>query len=141
MDKNAIETFFESRKENKNTVSEIMGKSKYSYFIMNFRNFYKGKYPSTGKLIASKLLKLLKDTDSKPLFLIATPYESTHSPVSMYLRMGFKPLFKTKNEVYAEMSDHCEYMNKEPLSMYIENIDILSDKIDKLAQVYFPNTQ
>ena len=141
MDKNAIETFFESRKENKNTISEIMGKSKYSYFIMNFRNFYKGKYPSTGKLIASKLLKLLKDTDSKPLFLIATPYESTHSPVSMYLRMGFKPLFKTENEVYAEMSDHCEYMNKEPLSMYIENIDILSDKIDKLAQVYFPNTQ
>ena len=117
---------------------KIMQENKYSYIIRGFRNYYKKNNPTAGKVVGIKLLSFLKKINAKPIFLIARPYgDSTHSPVSMYLYTGFKPLSKTEKDVYNAMNEHFEYADKNSLAMYLSDFENMSKKVDILCKLYF----
>ena len=132
-----IENYFRSHNIPPEYAETVLEGGKYAYLIENFKNFDKKDSPSAARIISIRLLKLLKEKNAYPLFAMAQPYDSTHSPVSMYLRAGFKPLSRTMEEVQGSMSKHCEYMDNAPLIMYLKDFNDNKSLIDSLAQLYF----
>jgi len=139
MDINSARNFMKKNNLPEEYADKIMQDSKYAYLIQNFKNFQKRDYRSAARIIGTKLLKTLKDKDAFPIFLRAEPYDSTHSPVVLYLRSGFKPLSRTEKEVYDSINELGEYKGRSVI-MYLQNFDENCDKIDTFDKLYFKNT-
>lgn len=109
-----------------------------NYFTIYDFNNYSKKYGKAGKIIGIQLLKFLKDQNCLPIFLTAQPYNgSTHSPVSMYLRAGFKPISHTLEEIQEKMSKNMSrYPYTEKVEFYLENFESNGKIIDSLAKLY-----
>ena len=140
INKQETKHFLKNHNESEDYADIIMGENKYSYIIKGFRNYYKEQCGSAGKCIGIRLLKFLKNADAKPIFLSARATVGNHSPVSMYLHIGFKPLSKTECEVYNSIEKN-RYNSKYRLTMYAPNFEIFGEKIDKLYDFYFPNSE
>ena len=102
------------------------------------QNKYPKKYDKAAKIIGIQLLKFLKDRNCTPLFLTADPYNgSTHSPVSMYLRAGFKPISHTIEELKEKMSKNMNrYPDNEKVDFYLNSFDENNQLIETLAKIY-----
>lgn len=137
MNEEMVKNYYKKKNAPQEYTKKILNGEKYAYLIENFKNFHKKDCPSGARIVAVKLLKLLKDKNAYPIFLTAQPYGSTHSPVSMYLNIGFKPLSRTLNEVYSSMTNFGEYKDEKPLEMYLTDFSGNSDRIDELASFYF----
>ncbi len=118
-------------------IAKIIQDSKYIYYISSFENLKKKEYPSSAKILGIKLLSFLKDKNANPLFLKAEPYNGQHSPVSLYLRAGFKPISITREDVLKIMSNnHSEYIG-EPVYMFLKDFGNAEKLIDKMRKLYF----
>lgn len=137
MEKDSTERFMEAHNLPKEYADKIMKDNKYAYLIQNFKNHSKQKCPSAARIIAVKLLNLLKEKNAYPILAVAQPYDSTHSPVSMYLRVGFKPLSRTFEDVQTSMSKHFEYTDNNPLIMYLPNFEENEKIIESFSKIYF----
>ena len=144
-DKSLIsEIFFEVTEKEKiknilkqQNANDIIEDCKYYYFITSFQNHKKIEYPTGAKMLGIYLLKFLKDRNAAPIFLQAEPYESKHSPVSLYLRAGFEPINHTREEVLNNINSNKSEYRGEPLFMYAKNFDKIGDLVDKMYSLYF----
>ena len=136
IDKIRLKQLIKIEKTMSSKINDLIEKNDELYFISSYRNYKKKEFPSAAKLLGVRMLKLLKEKNGYPLFLRAQAYGSNHSPVSLYLRVGFEPISKTQEQVRNIMdANHSEYINK-PLYMYAENFDKIGKIIDIMSRAY-----
>lgn len=120
------------------SLDEIFDNEDTCFYVNNFINNYPKKYGKAGKIIGIQLLKFLKERDCTPIFLTARAYNgSTHSPVSLYLRAGFKPLSHTASELQEKMAKNMSrYPDNEKINFYLDNFNNNGELIDSLTKIY-----
>ncbi len=127
-----------SNNYNDKNLKQILDNNTDYIYISDFSNNYPHKYCKAGKIIGIQLLKFLKERNCFPLFLTADTYKgSKHSPVSMYLRAGFKPISYSVEELKNKMSTNkSRFPENKKVDFYLDNFDGNGDIIDSLAKIY-----
>ena len=123
--------------KNKDATNILNEKNNY-YYIQNFYNKNPKEYKNAGLIIGTALLKFLKERNCYPLFLEAIPsYGHTHSPVSLYLKVGFSPFSHTKEVLLENMKkNQCEYKSQESVYFFLKSFEDNKKIIEKFTKIY-----
>mgnify|MGYP000009539793 FL=1 len=111
---------------------------KQSYYVGDFLNYDRMKYPKAAKIIALRLLKLFNDKQYFPVYLKAHAYHgSKHSPVNFYRYYGLTPISHTEEEIEKLISqNNGKFPYEIPVYFCLRNFDAIKDRFLSWLKTY-----
>ncbi len=111
---------------------------KQSYYVGDFLNYDRMKYPKAAKIIALRLLKLFNDKQYFPVYLKAHAYHgSKHSPVNFYRYYGLTPISHTEEEIEKLISqNNGNFPYEIPVYFCLRNFDAIKDRFSSWLKTY-----
>lgn len=112
--------------------------TKQSYYIGDFLNYDKIKYPSAAKIIALRMLKLISDNQLFPVYLKALAYNgSKHSPVNFYRHYGLTPISHTNDEIEKIiLQNNGSFPYKTPVFFSLKNFETIKNRFELWKKIF-----
>lgn len=102
-------------------------------YIIDFINFDASNYFEGGRKLALALIHLLKEHNFDNILITANAIgESTKSPVRLYLRAGFEPLFPSMDEIIKLTNNFKKHLDpKMQVYMYLPEDAMVNEVVEK----------